>query len=96
MPLGPPRKKLPKKKVKRTPISNYIRTISICSVCKEIVCVTDAGNAYRHGFDRHRKSRGISKHRRGHKASSWVQEDGQACAGSGKQVKYKKAKDQNS
>ncbi len=77
-----------KKKVKRTPGSVYIRTISHCKECGEPVSVTTKGTAYRHGLKRFRKE--MSKKR----GKQWSQEDGQACAGSGKPVKYKKAKDQ--
>lgn len=56
--------------------------VSICSHCGQEVAETAKGNAYRHGFNRYKKSIMVT-------GRSFSQEDGKACEGSGQPVTYK-------
>ena len=66
--------------VRRTKIKT-IQVVSTCSHCGQEVAETTKGNAYRHGFNRYKKAVSVGQ-------QQFSQEDGRACEGSGKQVKY--------
>jgi len=60
-----------------------LKVISVCSECGMPVCATLKDMAVRHGFKRYKKRR-ID--------NTFSQEDDKACAGSGKEVVYKRFK----
>ncbi len=74
----------------RTVKPRTLKVISVCSVCGEPVN-TNKEKASRHGFIRYRKRRPV----RGIKfvpGNIFSQEDDRPCAGSGKEVIYKRFK----
>ena len=65
-------------------------TVGVCSVCGQAVSATKNDLAPRHGYKRYRRKRvtPITKIPTGY----FSQEDDKACAGSGKEVVWKKVK----
>jgi hypothetical protein len=82
MSIGTPAKR-PPKKINRTVKPRTLKVISVCSVCGEPVTANSKDMASRHGFKRYKKKR---------VDSTFSQEDDKACAGSGKEVIYKRFK----
>lgn len=66
-----------------------LKVISHCSICKEPVNADKEDKASRHGFKRYRKQRTCPF---GVASGEFSQEDDKACAGSGRQVYYKRFK----
>lgn len=63
-----------------------LKVISHCSICKEPVNADKDDKASRHGFKRYKKRRGSKEF------YEFSQEDDKACAGSGKEVVWKRIK----
>lgn len=82
------------RKKKKTVKPRTLKVISICSECGEPVCTTRNDKAVRHGFKRYKKRRIDRKDTTNTTtiSLSFSQEDDKPCAGSGKEVVYKRAK----
>jgi len=65
-----------------------LKVISVCSVCGEPVCATTKDKAFRHGYKRYRRQMNQAPNT----FKKFSQEDDKACAGSGKEVLYKRFK----
>lgn len=68
-----------------------LKVISHCSICKEPVNADKDDKASRHGFKRYRKQR-VTPPTDCLTLGRFSQEDDKACAGSGRQVYYKRFK----
>jgi len=66
-----------------------LKVISHCSICKEPVNADKDDKASRHGFKRYRKKRTCPF---GAATDNFSQEDDKACAGSGREVFFKRFK----
>jgi len=82
--------RIPKSLIKTTNRSVKPRTlkvISVCSICGKPVNANKNDKAYRHGFKRYKKKRDRLPTAC---LYSFSQEDDKPCAGSGKEVIYKR------
>ena len=62
--------------------------VGVCSVCGQVVTATKNDLAPRHGFKRYRRQMNQAPN----SFKRFSQEDNKACAGSGKEVVWKKVK----
>ena len=63
-----------------------IEAVAVCSECGEVVCTTKNDLAYRHGFKRYKRRIGSKEF------YEFSQEDDKPCAGSSKEVVWKRIK----
>jgi hypothetical protein len=76
----------PAKKSNRNVKPKMLNVISHCSICKEPVTADKNDKASRHGFKRYKKRKSSKEY------YEFSQEDDKACAGSGREVFYKRFK----
>ena len=74
--------------VEKCKLIKNMMVVGVCPVCGQAVLTTKSDKAFRHGYKRYRRQMNQAPN----SFKKFSQEDDKACAGSGKEVVWKKVK----